>query len=53
MRELGFEHLKSNAGIFLFKQNGFQMIIVITYVDDVLFCHPNKAIVDEVKAHFI
>ena len=29
------------------------MIVVIIYIDDVLFCGPNKAIVDELKAHFM
>ena len=29
------------------------MVVVIIYVDNTLFCSPNKAIVDEVKAHFM
>ena len=29
------------------------MVIAIIYIDDALFCGPNKAIVDEVKAHFM
>ena len=29
------------------------MVIAIIYVDNALFCDPNKAIVDEVKAHFM
>ena len=29
------------------------MVIVIIYVDDALFCGPNKAIVDKVKAYFM
>ena len=53
MRELGFKHLKSDARIFLFKRKGFQMIVAIIYVDNALFCGPNKAIMDEVKAHFM
>ena len=53
MRELRFECLKSDAGIFLFKQKGFRMVIAIMYVDDALFFGPNKAIVDKVKAHFM
>ena len=53
MRELKFEHLKSNAGIFLFKRKGSQMVVAIIYVDNALFCGPNKAIVYKVKAHFM
>ena len=29
------------------------MVVAIIYVDNALFCGPNKAIVDEVKAHFM
>ena len=53
IRELRFKCLNSNARIFLFKWKGSQMVIAIIYVDNALFCGPNKAIVDEVKAHFM
>jgi hypothetical protein len=53
MIELGFEHLKSDAGIFLYKKKGTNVVIAIIYVDDTLFCGPNKAIVDEIKATFM
>ena len=29
------------------------MVIAIIYVDNALFCGPNKAIVDEVRIHFM
>ena len=29
------------------------MVVAIIYIDDALFYGPNKAIVDEVKAHFM
>ena len=29
------------------------MVVAIIYVDNALFCGPNKAIVDEVKAYFM
>ena len=29
------------------------MVVAIIYVDDALFCGPNKAIVNEMKAHFM
>ncbi|KIK13905.1 hypothetical protein PISMIDRAFT_17667 [Pisolithus microcarpus 441] len=51
LKELGFDHLKSDAGLFLFKRKN--IVITIIYVDDALFCGPTKAVVDEVKAHLM
>jgi len=53
LKELGFERLKSEAGIFFYKKKGTNIIIGIIYVDDVLFCGPNKAVVDAIKAQFM
>ena len=53
MKELGFEHLKSNAGIFLYQKKGTNIVVTVVYVDDALFCGPTKAIVDEIKGLFI
>ena len=53
MSELGFERLKSEPGIFLYKKQGTTMVVAIIYVDDALFCGPNKVLVDEVKALFM
>ena len=53
LQELGFERLKSEAGIFFYKKKGINIIIVIIYVDDTLFCGPNKAVVDSIKAQFM
>ena len=53
MKHLGFEHLKSDAGIFLYRKKGTQIVVAIVYVDDALFCGPDKAIVAEVKATFM
>ena len=53
MKDLGFKHLKSNAGIFLYWKKGTQIVVAIVYVDDALFCGPDKAIVTEVKAAFM
>ena len=53
MSELGFECLKSKPGIFLYKKQGTTMVVAIIYVDDILFCGPNKALVDEVKMLFM
>ena len=53
MLELGFEHLKSKPRIFLYKKKGTTMVVAIIYVDDAIFCGPNKALVDEVKTLFM
>ena len=52
MLKLGFEGLISDAGLFLFKsEHGF--VIAVIYVDDALFCGPNKALVLELKQKFM
>ena len=53
LKELRFERLKSEAGIFFYKKKGTNMVVGIIYVDDALFCGPNKAIVDSIKAQFM
>ena len=51
LKELGFEHPKSEAGIFFYKKKGTNIIIGI--INDTLFCSPNKAVVDAIKAQFM
>ena len=52
MKDLGFEGLKSDAGLFIFKnKHGF--VIAVIYVDDTLFCGPNKTMVQELKEKFM
>ena len=53
LKELGFERLKSEAGIFFYKKKGTNVVVGIIYVDDALFCGPNKAVVDSIKAQFM
>jgi len=53
LKELGFECLKSEAGIFFYKKKGTNIVIGIIYVDNALFCGPNKAVVDAIKAQFM
>ena len=53
LKELGFKCLKSEAGIFFYKKKGTNMVVGIIYVDDALFCGPNKAVVDSIKAQFM
>jgi len=52
MIELGFEGLVSDTGLFLYKsERGF--VIAVIYVDDSIFCGPNKALVQEIKQRFM
>ena len=44
MKELGFEGLISDAGLFIWK-NKHGSVIAVIYVNDALFCGPNKALV--------
>ena len=53
MKELGFEWIKSDLGIFFYKRKGSLMVVAIVYVDNAIFCGPFKAIVDEIKGHFM
>ena len=53
LKELGFERLKSEAGIFFYKKKGTNIVIGIIYIDDTLFCGPNKAVVDAIKVQFM
>ena len=50
MKDLGFKHLKFNAGIFLFKKKGTSIVVAIVYVDDALFCGPDIKTVKKIKA---
>ena len=53
LKELEFERLKSEAGIFFYKKKGTNIVIGIIYIDDALFCGPNKAVVDAIKVQFM
>ena len=53
MIELGFKYLKSNTRIFLYWKKGTFIVVMIVYINDVLFCSPNKKLVDEVKSAFM
>jgi hypothetical protein len=52
MKDLGFRRLVSNAGLFIKYDNG-ERIVVVVYVDDALFCGPNKAKVLKAKQDFM
>ena len=53
LQELRFECLKSEAGIFFYKKKGTNIVIGIIYIDNALFCSPNKAVVDSIKVQFM
>ena len=53
MKDLGFERLKSDAGIFLYRKKGTAIVIATVYVDDALFCGPDIRTVKEIKAAFM
>ncbi|KAJ3006097.1 hypothetical protein NUW54_g4064 [Trametes sanguinea] len=53
MKELGFKRLVSDAGLFIFRDKNGLPVIVVVYVDDALFCGPNKALVEKMKAKFM
>ena len=53
MKDLGFEHLKSDAGIFLYKRKGTTTVVAIVYIDDALFCGPDVKTIKEIKAAFM
>ena len=53
MKELGFEWIKSDPGIFLYKRKGFLTVVAIVYIDNTVFYSPSKVIVDKIKGHFM
>ena len=53
LKEMGFKHLYSNAGIFICRHSDGTFVILITYVDDVLFVGPNKSFIFSKKQLFM
>ena len=53
IKELCFEQIKSDPGIFLYKRKGSLIVVVIVYVDNIVFCGLSRAITDEIKGHFM
>ena len=53
MKELSFERTVSDAGIFVHKTKNGSIIVAIVYVDDALFCGPDKDLVNSMKAKFM
>src|SRR5438045_689838 len=51
MKKLGFAHLRSDAGIFIYQQ-GKDVVIIIAYVDDMEFFGKSKSLVIKLKGDF-
>ena len=52
MIELGLEGLVSDAGLFVYRDK-HSFVIAVIYVDDAIFCRPNKALVKQLKDRFM
>jgi hypothetical protein len=52
MKDLGLHRLVFDTGLFIKYDNG-KRIVVVVYVDDALFCGPNKAKVLKAKRDFM
>ena len=52
MKLLGFKRLSTDTGISIFKDADGDFVIVIAYVDDLLFMGPNKKLVNAKKEQF-
>ena len=53
MKLMGFKWLSNDAGLYIYRRSDDQFVVVIVYVDDMLFCGPNKKLVAQLKAHFM
>src|ERR1700733_8776843 len=52
MKDLGFESLESDAGLFIYKSS-YGFVIAVVYVDDALFCGSNRALIHDLKRRFM
>jgi Reverse transcriptase (RNA-dependent DNA polymerase) len=52
MASIGFKHLQSDSGIFVYKDNG-DLVIAVVYVDDALFLGSNLPLVNRLKSLFM
>lgn len=53
MRILGFCQLLADTGIFILQDASGDFVVVIAYVDDILFAGPNQRFVDSIKKKFM
>jgi hypothetical protein len=52
MASIGFKHLQSDSGIFVYKDKG-DLVIVVVYVEDALFLRSNLPLVNRLKSLFM
>ena len=52
IKQLGFTCLTSDSGLYVYRQ-GNNLVVVIVYVDNAIFCGPNKALVHDLKNKFM
>ena len=52
MKKLGFKHLSSDAGLFVYKTKT-DLIVAVVYVDDAMFFGKNKTLVMQKKQEFM
>ena len=54
MKLMGFKRLSNNAGIYIYRRHSDgQLVVVIVYVDDALFCGKDRKLVANLKARFM
>ena len=52
-KELGFKRLYADAGLFVYRHADGTIVIVIAYVDDIIFLGKNKSLIASKKAEFM
>ena len=52
MKKLGFKHLASDAGLFVYKMKT-DLIVTMVYVDDAMFFSKNETLVMKKKQEFM
>jgi len=53
LKELGFTRLYSDAGLFIARHTDGVFVIIVAYVDDILFAGPNKSAIASKKQLFM
>ena len=53
IQKLGFKRLYADAGLFVCRHMDGTLLVMITYVDDILFIGPNKSFIASKKAMFM
>jgi hypothetical protein len=53
LKELGFKRLYSDAGVFVYRHKDGSYVILLAYVDDILFVGPNQSFIQSKKQLFM